>query len=159
MNKDNVIRVILLTILCLWPILVILYKDAKPEILGYSYAAWIVGLALFFYVEFVPKKKDVAHANKSITTICNRTLENVGFRYNVQEERWQIGCIGAPCFVFYNPASSNVMPNMMGCSNFDASGNDEHFTRRVYCIEDILLVLNACGITEDMIKKAQEIWR
>lgn len=121
-----------------------------------SYVLWLT--ATLFVARVVFKSKSIKFYKSKVTPIFDATLRQLGFRYNLQYERWQIGCIGAPCFIYYNPPSSRTMPNTIKCTNF-VSGNDEHLARLVHSIEEIRLVFNACGITEGMIEKARETWK
>lgn len=157
MTKENKNKATLLTLLCVWPGFLLLANA--------GYSGWLLTTAYIFWLavtifigKIVLQGKPIKLADGSITPIYDATLKELGFRYNVQHERWQIGCIGAPCFIFYNPTSSSSIPNMIECSNY-VSGNDEHLVRLVHSIEEIRFVLNACGITEGMIEKAQEVWK
>lgn len=157
MKKTNKSKIALLFLLCAWPGFIFI-ADAGYQgwLLTAIYILWLATTVLIGKI--VLQDKTIGPVTGTTTQIYDLTLKELGFRYNVQHERWQIGCIGAPCFIFYNPPSSNSMPNMMECSNY-VSGNDEHLVRIVHCIEDIKLVLNACGITDSMIEKAQDTWK
>lgn len=155
-------KIALLISLCAWPApltlcsLVLIDKGCSKLLFAVIYLVFfaiviVIGKWLF-------KEKNIKQFKGQVTPIFDMTLKGCGFRYNAQHDRWQIGCIGAPCFIYYNSASSDSLPNMIECFNY-VSGNDEHLVRLVHSIEEIHLVLNACGITEGMIEKAQDVWR
>ena len=157
MTKENKCKATLLTLLCVWPGF---FMFANAGYAGWGLSiAYVLWLAVtLFIARIVFRSKPIELREGTVTPIYDATLRQLGFRYNLQHERWQIGCIGAPCFIFYNPNSSCSVQNLIECNNY-VSGNDEHFARIVHSIEEIRLVLNACGITEGMIEKAQETWR
>lgn len=157
MTREKKNKAAFLMLLCVWPGFLILANE--------GYSGWLLVLSYLFWLaitvfigKFVLQEKPIRMDGCTITPIYDLPLKELGFRYNVQYERWQIGCIGAPCFIFYNPASSISTPNMIECSNF-ASGNDEHLVRLVHSMEEIKFVLNSCGITDGMIEKAQDVWK
>ena len=157
MTKENKNKATLLTLLCVWPGFLILANEGYAGwLLTTAYLLWLT--VTIFIGKIVLQEKPIKLSGDTITPIYDASLKGLGFKYNVQHERWQIGCIGAPCFIFYNPATSMSIPNMIECSNY-VSGNDEHLVRLVHSIEDIRFVLNACGITEGMIEKAQDVWK
>ncbi len=156
MTKDNKNKATLLMLLCVWPGFLLLANN--------GYFGWIITIAYLLWLtitvfigRLVLQDKSSVTLAGTITPIYDLSLKNIGFQYNVQNERWQIGVVGAPCLVFYNPPSSNSVPNMIECYNF-VSGNDEHLVRLVHSIEEIKFVLNSCGITDEMIEKSQKVW-
>lgn len=157
MTKENKCKATLLTLLCMWPgFLMLANAGYAGLVLVSAYVLWLV--VTLFIAKIVFRSKPIEFNEGTITPIYDVTLRQLGFRYNVQHERWQIGCIGAPCFVYYNPNSSCGVSNLIECNNF-ISGNDEHMVRIVHSIEEIKLVLNSCGITEGMVEKAQDTWQ
>lgn len=100
--------------------------------------------------------KNEAQYETNFTPIYDVTLKWLGFKYNQQMSRWQIGCIGAPCMVFCTRNSDGVYK--LECRNFE-SGNDEYDMRIVRSVEDINAVFISCGLSTSMIEKAQDVWK
>ena len=116
MTKENKNKATLLTLLCVWPgFLLLTNAEYSGWLLTTTYIFWLA--VTIFIGKIVLQGKPIKLADGSITPIYDATLKELGFRYNVQHERWQIGCIGAPCFIFYNPTSSSSIPNMIECNN------------------------------------------
>lgn len=114
--------------------------------------AWFMIMAI---CAVIYNKSDKQY-EETFTPIYDVTLKWIGFKYNKGMNRWQIGCIGAPCMVFCTKNSDGVY--RLECRNFN-SGNDEYYVRFVKSVEDINAVLVFCGISESMIEKAQDVWK
>ena len=156
MTKENKCKAVLLTIFCAWPgFLILANMNYSGWLLVTLYVMWVA--ATVSIGRYLLCGKLVRYAEGCSTPISSEYLEAIGFSYNNKYKRWQIGCLGAPCLVFYEDVSGDGIRNLMECYNFE-SMNEDHFVKVVHCMEEIRLVLSSCGITEGMIERAQEVW-
>lgn len=143
--KREKILILFTALLLVSEVIFFIFFDIQHWFMAAFFVLWIIALI----VVGVEVLGEDARQSFQITPIYDLTLKKLGFRYNVEYERWQIGKIGTLCYIYYDPATG-----LMECFNF-TSGNEEHFERLVHSIEEIQMVLDACGVTEDIIEKSQ----